>query len=424
VRNLSRICIAVGSVCFTTSVVASDFNLPFINSSGLGVAYADWATATNDASTSYSNPAGLVHLPHQQLMINALEILGTTQFTGTSVTPPFAYPNPVVQSGTAKSQIKAFSPSVFYSRRLTSKTAFGFGITAPFGLGTNYGVSSIARYTAVNAKVAGIDIGASLGAKLTDALSIGFGLDALQLSFTLNNMYGPPLSVPADSELQNKLSGLGIGWHGGILYQVAPKTRLGLSYNSKFEINTTGKSSVFLPSPVSTEVRTSSQATNAALPAHAQLSIQHDFTPRWTGMSTVFYTNWKTFNQIEMQNTMTPNGSLIRVIIPFNYHNCFDYSVGATFKATDKWLLRGGLQLLNTPSNNHDRGIADPIGNATILTMGMHFKQNEALGYDLGIGHSFFKQMPINVTNALTSLIGHTNTQTTVIGAQINWNIA
>ena len=79
---------------------------------------------------------------------------------------------------------------------------------------------------------------------------------------------------------------------------------------------------------------------------------------------------------------------------------------------------------MGTPSNNHDRGIADPIGSATIVTVGAHFNATEQLGVDLGVGHSFFKQMPINYRNPLTALKGHTNAQTTVIGGQVNWKIA
>jgi long-chain fatty acid transport protein len=170
--------------------------------------------------------------------------------------------------------------------------------------------------------------------------------------------------------------------------------------------------------------RTSKQETSASLPARAQLSLQHDFTQRWTGMATVFYTNWRTFNQLILENTELPTGQTIPVTIPFNYHNCFDYAVGATFKATEKMSLRGGIQFMSTPSNNHDRGIADPVGSATILAAGAHFQPAENLGYDVGVGHSFFRQMPVNLITPLTSLIGHTKTQTTVIGGQITYSFS
>lgn len=423
-RQLPHLYLAITSLCFSAYAVASDFSLPFVNSSGLGVAYADWASAASDASTAYTNPAGLVNLPHQQIVFNALGITGTTQFTGTSITPPYPFPAPIIQSGVARSRINAFSPSFYYALPFADRFSFGFHVTAPFGLGTNYKSfpTSIARYASTRSEVLGLDVGPSLGMKLSERFSIGAGFDALHLAFTLNNMYGPPLSMPEDSRLNNHLNGWGYGWNVGALLKFSPQTRIGFSYNSLIAVETKGHSTLYQPNNLS--FRTSAQQTNASLPARAQLSIQHEITERWTGMATVFYTNWKTFNQIIMQKTEIPGGELASVTIPFGYHNCFDYSVGASFKATEQWLLRTGIQFLNTPSNNQDRGIADPIGSATILTVGAHFQATEKLGYDLGVGHSFFKQMPINFSNALTSLKGHTNSQTTVIGGQINWNFS
>ncbi|MCW8408618.1 outer membrane protein transport protein [Legionella sp. PATHC035] len=426
-RQLSQFSLAISVFCLSSPVSAhSDFSLPFVNTAGLGVAYADWATADSDASTAYTNPAGLVKLRHQQIVANLLGVTGTARFTGTSVTPPSPspFPFPIVQSGVARSQIKAFMPSFYYAAPVNQRITLGLNFTTPFALGTNYGSSrsSIARYASTRSQVVGIDVGPSVGVKLTDRFSLGAGFDALHLAFTLNNMYGPPISFPYDSRLENHLSGWGYGGHGGLLFDLSSATRIGLSYYSKISITTKGHSTVHVP--FGGVFRTNQQETKAALPARAQLSVQHDFTRRWTGMATVFYTNWRTFNQITMEHTETPFGVTIPVTIPFNYHNSVDYAVGATFKTTEKLLLRGGIQFMSTPSNDRDRGIADPVGTATILAVGAHFQPTENLGYDVGVGHSFFNQMPVNLITPVTSLKGHNNTQTTVIGGQITWSFA
>lgn len=422
-RHLTPLYLAVSSCCLTTSALASDFNIPFVNTAGLGVAYADWATASNDASASYTNPAALVKIHRQQIVGNALGLVGTARFNGSSVTPPSFQPS-VNQSGSVGSPIIAFLPSFYYAAPLKDRFVFGFNFTTPFGLGTNYRSNSfsLTRYLSTRSQVVGIDAGPSMGMKVTDQLSIGGGFDVLHLAFKLNSMYGPPLSLPYDSTLENRLSGWGYGWHGGALFDLTPENRIGFSYNSKISITTTGESKVEVPF-IGT-FKTNHQKTKAALPARAQLSFEHDFTKRWTGMATVFYTNWRTFNQIKMEHTETPMGITLPVTIPFNYHNCFDYAVGATYKTTDKLLLRGGIQYMNTPSNNQDRGIADPVGSATIVAIGAHFQSNKNLGYDLGIGHSFFNPMPVNLTTPLTSVNGHTKTQTTAFGGQITWSFA
>lgn len=420
-RKLFITVMAVSTACVSSASFSSDFGMLFVNSSSLGVGYADWSTATNDASVSYTNPAALVELSHQQLMINPLGIVGSTKFTGTSKTPIFPYPAPVVQHGSAHGSIEAFSPSVFFAKPLNERVTFGVGVTAPFGLGTKYSRSSMVRYAATTSEVVGIDLDPSLGFKFDEHLSFGVGFDVLHLNVILDNEYGPPLSPFGDSKLQNHVKGWGYGWHAGSLLKLSPQTRAGVTYYSIIRAKTEGYSAVSTPS--GQNFRDIDQGINAALPARADFSVQHDFTPRWTAMATAFYTNWESFDQIVMRNTMTPFGRSVPVTIPFNYHNCFDYAIGATFKATERWLLRGGLLYLNTPSNDHDRGVADPVGSATVVTIGFHFQQNEALGYDFGVGHSFFKKMPIHYMNALTSLTGHSDTQTTVIGGQLNWKM-
>ncbi|VVC77174.1 47 kDa outer membrane protein [Aquicella siphonis] len=409
------------ALALSSPVCASDFNIPFINAAGLGNAYADWATAASDASTTYTNPAGLVNIDRQQLVIAALGLKGHTRFTGSTQTPPFSFPLTISQSGTASSQLSAFFPSFYYAAPINNRLAFGFGVTVPFALGTNYGTDSIVRYAATRSQVLAVDMGPSLGVKVNDKFSFGLGLDAVRLAFKLNNIYGPPLAF-TDTVGQNYLSGWGYGWHGGILYQVLPATRVGASFNSMVMMHTTGSSEVFGSFPPG-RIKIENNKTNAGLPARAQLSIQQDLNSRWSIMGTAFYTNWRTFEKITMKRVVIPGGNITSVTIPFNYHNTFDYSLGLSYKPSPQWLLRTGVQYMNTPSNDRDRGVADPIGRAIVIGLGLHYQQNLCVGYDIGYGHSFFKQESVDYANALTKAVGHNNTATNVFGAQIAWNL-
>lgn len=416
-KNKCLTIISMAILSISTQAAASDFNVPFINASGLGDAYADWATATDDASAAFSNPAGLVHLNHQQLVVAPLAILGNTKFTGTTTAPP--PPSPLTQTGSASSRIGAVVPSIYYASPMWNKFVFAFSETVPFALGTNYPKDSIVRYNATKSQVVVFDIGPSVGYKYSDALSFGLGLDFNRLAFTLNNMTRSPFGG-ADFETQNHLAGWGYSWHGGIMYQALPTTRVGISFNSMVRFRATGDSENYASFGT---FRTTNQKSYAGLPARTQVSVHHDINNRLTAMGTVFYTNWSTLNQITLQNVMAPGGSTYRISIPLEYHNTFDYSAGVSFKATDKWTLRTGLQFMNTPTNNRDRGVSDPVGSATVVGLGAHYQYNPALGYDLSYGHSFFKQEPVNLITPVATLSGHNNTQTNVFGAQVTWNI-
>ncbi len=420
VRNSLLIgCTILAATSLTSKAIASDFNLPFVNVAGLGVTYADWATAASDASTAFTNPAGLTYLRSAQLALPAIGLLGHTSFTGSSSTPPFPFPFAVNQSGVASSHLAAFIPSFYYAAPISDRLVFGFGQTVPFALGTSYATDSVVRYAATRSRVVTLDLGPSLGFKVNDKLSIGAGLDAMYLAFTLNNMYGPPVSIP-DAEGLNQLNGWGAGYHAGILYQPKPATRIGASFNSMVMLHTRGTSAVFAPSG---RTKIDSNRTDAALPARAQVSLQQDLNPIWTVMGTVFYTNWRTFDKITMQKVVVPGGDIISVTIPFNYHNTFDYAGGVNYKPTDKLTLKVGAEYMNTPSNNRNRSVADPIGRAVVVGVGAHFQQTPCMGFDFGYGHSFFKQESVHLRTPLTNLDGHNNAQTNVFGAQININV-
>lgn len=405
--------------CLTTLSIqshASDFNIPFVSAAGLGNMYSGWAASTDDASTEFTNPAGLTRLANKQIVFAAIGVSGSTSYTGSQTNPILG----TTQTGTAESKLRGLLTLFYYSQPINERFVIGFGANAPFALGTNYPKDSVVSYSGTQSKIEVIDMGPSVGFKVNEQVSLGLGLDINRTLFTLNEMYGAPLSVP-DAEGQNHLFGWGYGWHGGVMYQVLPCTRIGLSYNSMVMFHTSGNSEVFLPS--GTEFRTTAQRSNFALPARTQLSVNYDVNKNWTLLGTVFYTNWSTLNQLTLQQTMTTTGALTSVSIPFQYHNTFDYSLGFDVKATDKWLLRAGSMFLSTPSNAHDRSVADPLGAGIILGLGTHFQQNKCLGYDLSYAHGFFQTTKIGATTPLSALDGHSSQNTNILGAQVTYNI-
>ncbi len=155
----------------------------------------------------------------------------------------------------------------------------------------------------------------------------------------------------------------------------------------------------------------------------AQVSGYHEINNRWAVMGNIAYTNWGIFNQLTLKNTLIPGGIPINITAPLNYHNTFDYAVGANFKATDKWLFKTGFELLQSPTNNRDRIIQDPVGVADIVGIGAHYQQNKALGYDVGYEHAFFHQQKINHVTPFATETGVVNHYANFVGAQLTWNI-
>jgi long-chain fatty acid transport protein len=397
---------------------AADFNIPFVNGAELGNMYSGWAVSANDASTQFTNPAGLVKLNHEQLVASAIGIMGSTQYLGQATIP--IIPAAPTQFGAASSKYRGLIPLLYYAAPAYKNVVFAIGQTVPFALGTNYATDSIVRYTATRSTFAVVDLTPSVGIKINEKLAVGIGFDGARLALTLNHMYGPPFSIPNDSEGQNHLSSWGYGWHAGILYQPLPATRVGLSFNSMLMFHATGDSEVFGPTG---EIRTTNLRSNVALPARAHLSFSQDINNRVTALATIAYTNWRTLKQLTLKNTMLPGGITTSVTQPFQYHNVFDYSAGVNFKANAKWLFRTGAMFFNAPSNDRDRSVADPSAGWVMLGIGAHYNQNKSLSYDVSYVRGIFQTAHVNATNALSSLAGSSSSNVNVFGAQLNWNM-
>lgn len=411
----SRFCIIL-STLFTipTSTYASDFNIPFINAADLGNTYAGWAASATDASTTYSNPAGLVKINHPQIVAGVLDIFGTTKFKGTTNSLFMS------ESGRAHGTLGGLLPVVYVAKPITSNVVFGFGINAPFGLGSNYHKDSIVRYFATRSQIVVADVSPSLGFVVNDKFSVGLGVDVERAYLTLDNMYGLPPIIP-DSEGQNHLFGTGVGYHAGALYQVTPATRLGISYNSQVMFHLSGSSEVYMPNNINFRVH---QKASTALPSYAQASIYSNLSPRWAAMATVFYTHWSVVQHILLKNTVLPGGITTPVRLPFEYHNTVDFALGLTAKANEKWLLRTGVTFYGAPSNDRDRTVADPIGRMILVGLGAHYQYSPCQGYDIGYAHDFFKQTPIHTVIPFNTANGHSNSQSNIIGVQGTWDFA
>jgi long-chain fatty acid transport protein len=415
---LKKIIFVLFTCCLCTNVFASDFNIPFVSASGLGNLYADWATNIDDSSNSFTNPAGLTQLHHNQTVIAPIGLLGGTRFYGTSVSPP--PPFPLTETGTSSSQMSAIIPTTYFAFPINKQFTSGISLNAPFGLGTSYPKDGVQRYQATRTHVVVVDLSPALGYQITQTLAVGLGVDLNRLTYTLNNMVRSPFGGP-DFESQNHLTGYALSWHGGVLYQVLPMTRVGLSFNSMINFHATGDSELF---STFGEARTTNQKTYARLPARTQLSIHQDINNRVALMATLFYTNWATFHQLTQERVVvSPTGATATIAIPFDFHNTFDYVLGLNFKATEKVILKCGIEFMNAPSSDHDRGVADPVAQATVLGVGAHYEQNKKLSYDFGIAHSFFKQNTVDVVTPIYVLTGTNNPQTTVAGLQVTYNM-
>ena len=417
---------------FSSHAAASAFQLFEENGAGTGDYHAGGAAEANDASTEFYNPAGLVRIKNQQMVVGGVLIPTDIQYKGSvevNTVNPGAPTQVVAQGGTLN-----VIPNFHYAAPLTDRLVFGFGITVPFGLETDYGDDTFLRYAGTETQLQTINISPTLGFAITDKLSVGAGFDAQYLEGQFDQYAG--LFSGFDTTSTNKGSSWGYGYNLGVLYQFTPHTRVGLSYRSRILQDLTGKST--FSGPLANSLSGGTQVSynlngKIVLPPTSIASFYHDFNSRWAIMGSAMFTQWKSFDDLVLNNVASLNTTTGQadnqqsITVHEDFRNTWNYALGAQYTLSDKWLFRGGIGYDETPTNDTDRNIQLPDSNRFITAVGAHYQANKSVGVDVGWTHLFVKNAPINNTQTVGSeqviTVGNATSAANVFGIQLTWDI-
>ena len=450
-RRLVIALCASGMLGLSPQVFASAFQLWEQDAASVGNYHAGYAAEADNASIAFFNPAGITRFKNQQISVGVVPIMSDFKYKG-SVTVgnvlPAPLPSPSYTFNNVTAQGGQFSvvPNINYVAPINDWMGFGFTIDTPFGLKTNYGVSTPMRYAATYTSITVIDLSPSLAAKYRN-FSLGAGFD-VQRAFGEFNKYSAvatTLPSPAfDTFSNNSANDTAYGYHLGAMYEFDADTRIGASYHSQVVHHLTGYSSFQGPIALGllkgagNEIR-SHAYTNITLPPYTALSGYHRFQQApWAIMGSIIYTQWSTFKNLTLVGASgavpapppflsAPSTDII-ISIPENYHNTWNASIGADYFATDDIKLRGGIGYDESPLNDADRNVQLPDNDRYTIALGGQYKLNKAVSIDVGWTHLFVKQAriapPTLTTGSQTiSTSGHSNGGADVYGAQLTWDI-
>ncbi len=359
----------------------------------------------------------------------------------------------------------ALVPSLHYALPLGNNAGFGLSIVAPFGLSTDYGLSSPVRYAATLSKLETMNVSPELGAKLTDHIALGGGLDFQYAKVTFNSMLGSPAVLSdaigldptlLDSESYNHGDSFQVGFHAGLLFLFNEEhTRLGVNYQShmyhKFygysELTgrladpTTNINELELSNPnarfYSGDLIADNNGDGVAMPSVTTLSIYQDITPKWAILASAVYFDWSAFENIIMNNVALSGARgeqviqvLGNVVVSENYRDTWRFAIGPNYRVNDKLLLRAGFGYDETPTVNSERDVRLPDANRYALAIGGHYQPWKQVGFDLAYSYLFAQNDPVinkllplgTKSSYLINAKGNSHAQ--LVGLQAVWTIS
>lgn len=432
IKRLFVLMSAIGSVGISSYAFASAYQLWEQDGASEGNYHAGRAAIAEDASTAYYNPAGLIRISNQEVLVGAVPIVTDFLFRGNVKVNTFG---PVPRTVTTQGGTFAVVPNMHYAAPITKNLVFGLSVVSPFGLKTDYEEDTFIRYVATKTSLQVVDFSPSIGFALNEYLSVGLGFDSQHARGEFD-LIGGAIAARNDSTATNIVSGNAYGFHLGVLYQFSPATRIGLAYQSQVRHHLAGDSK--FEGPLANDADGGRQESEnlkvtTTLPPTTTLSAFHSFNPAWDLMGSIIYTKWDAVRNLILQNvagvdSRNEASDTIVVVIPENYRNTWNYSLGANYHVNKQWFIRTGIGFDETPSNNQDRNIELPDSNRFVTAFGWHYQPTKCLGLDMGWTHFFAKDTNINnnvqiVGGQRTVTNGDVHANADVYSFQAKWDI-
>lgn len=376
-KQFIRIIAAAYSVIAAGSASASGFQLLEQNASGLGNAYAGSAVVAENASTIFFNPAGMTQLKITEMSAGFTPVFSSFEYTDNGL-----FPSPISGNGGDAGGL-AFIPNGYLSHAINNDFYLGIGLSAPFGLKTEYDRPWVGAAQSLMFDIRTINLNPSIAYRVNDKLSLGAGLNAMYMEaeyqrlFTTNNL-SPLVILKADD--------FGYGWNIGGLFKLSDSTSLGISYRSSVEQNLEGTLQI--------GAAVLGAKADIELPDTTILSIKHQLNPDWQLLGDVSRTGWSSVDRVSIIRTDT--GATAQTLEPL-FRDTWRIALGATQQYSQNWKIKYGVAYDQTPVKNPaTRLVSLPDNNRVWLSFGGQWLPSKNSALDLGFSYLFIKDSRID----------------------------
>jgi len=372
----------LGTALSPMAANAAGFYIQEQSVSGLGSAFSGSVTNLNDPSTIYFNPAGMTKLDGIQAQAAAHVLIPTSEITDTG--------SGGLSAANTGDGGNPYSPSPipngFYSHQVNNQLWAGIGITAPFGLATEYDDGWFGRFDSTETALLTLDIQPSVAFKVRDNLSIGGGVNVQYADAELKS------AVFGGTEGTSTLEGddWSFGYTVGVQYEPISGTHLGASYRSA--ISHTLEGNIEIAGSTAFD-RDDSASADLGLPDIATFGVAQDINDKLTLTAQATWFGWNNFQDIDPE----PDSGTDLPATVQNYQTTWAFAAGAEYEYSDTLTLRGGVQFDETPTTDEYRTTRTPDGDRTWLSAGATYSVNEKIDLDLAATYIWIEDQEISL---------------------------
>jgi long-chain fatty acid transport protein len=392
--------VTAGAVAGSGAAEAAGFAVREGSADWMANAFAGEAAKAYDASTAFTNPAGMVRLNANEIDAPVNAIFPSSTFTGANFvgsgqTTPGTQGDNLIQA--------VATPAAFAVWSFSPDLKFGFAATTPFGQRVTNPTNFVGRYQSLVSSITDFNFSISAAYRINEHISIGGGpvIDYFKTRLTqaanigVNQLVGDPV---VDLHGDNVAAGFNLG----ALYQFDDNTRVGIDYRSRITHTINGTRSVFVP-PVLSAVSPATAAqlrfllntpvsTDITLPDSVTLGFYRQIDPQWAVMADVQWTHWSLIRNV----SIVPSNGTPVMSLPQNWRNTWFAAIGANYRVTDKLLLQAGFAYDESPVTDRNRTTRIPDSDRYDLAVGATYSVLPNVNLQAAYVHAFFSGGSIN----------------------------
>jgi long-chain fatty acid transport protein len=326
-----------------------------IGTADLGLASAGYGARAQDASTVFTNPAGMTRLEGRQVLVSGQVLWGNTKFSiGSGTSPELG----TGDGGRAVGSDGWFpGGGAFFSYSVSPDLRLGFALTGNVGAPLKYDDDWAGRYYVQETTLLGVSLLPSIAYKATDKLSLGASLNAMygiyknKVAINVPDALRPGVLVPiqrAAGDAQLKLDDNAWGWgvNLGLLYELDARTRFGLTWNSAVDLDFSARAEFSNLGQLGTTLQNAGllDATvkvGITIPQQVMGSVFSQVNDRWAVLASVGWQQWSKFGQVQLGLDDTRNPTSLTKSIPFE--DTWHVALGGQYRLSAPWLLNFGI---------------------------------------------------------------------------------
>ena len=416
--------------------LAAGFQLNENSVSGLGNAFAGGAAVAEDASTLWSNAAGMSRIGKPQL-VGALHLVKPSIKFHNEGSSAAALQSLGGEGGDAGGM--NYVPNAYFVMPINPQWSAGVGLNAPWGLVTDYDDGWMGRFLGDKSSIKTINVNPAVSWKPASNVALGLGLNWQRIDAEFTNQVnysgalfsasGGAVAVPGlETAARVEGSDSAWGWNVGVLWEIDANSRVGAQYRSPIKFHINGDATFANPAVpagvppaltggVNAVLANTAITSNVELPAIVNLSYFRTLNSQWDIMADAQWTGW---SSIESLTFTKPDGSPLSST-PENFKDTWKFAVGANYRYGAQWMFRGGLAYDKSPVQTAFMTPRLPDADRTWLTGGVQYKMNPQLTLDFGAGYVWVKTPTIDSGASAGNgrLLGHYSSDVVILSGQV-----